>query len=62
MGLVVGLGYGLLQDAVTLLKGQRLSYIEYFRNIPTRFENCRQRNIEKALARRGDGSDNAQHT
>ncbi|KAL0256270.1 hypothetical protein SLS55_008663 [Diplodia seriata] len=52
MGLVVGLGYGLLQDGVTLLKGQRLSYVEYIRNIPTRVEDRRQRKIDQALARR----------
>lgn len=62
MGLVVGLGYGLLQDAVTLLKGQRLGYIDYFRHIPRRMEERRQRNMERALARRGDGGDSAQHT
>ncbi|KAL1652087.1 hypothetical protein SLS58_000211 [Diplodia intermedia] len=53
MGLMVGLGYGLLQDGVTLLKGQRLSYVEYIRNIPTRVEDRRQRKIDQALARRG---------
>lgn len=62
MGLAVGLGYGLLQDAVTLLRGQRLSYIEYFRNLPRRFEDRRQRNVQKALARCGNSDDNTQHT
>ncbi|KAB2574549.1 hypothetical protein BFW01_g6467 [Lasiodiplodia theobromae] len=62
MGLAVGLGYGLLQDAVSLLRGQRLGYIEYFRNIPTRVEDRRQRKIEQALARRGRDGETRQQT
>lgn len=62
MGLAVGLGYGLLQDAVSLLRGQRLGYIEYFRNIPSRVEDRRQRKIEQALARRGRDGETRQQT
>lgn len=62
MGLAVGLGYGLLQDAVSLLRGQRLGYIEYFRNISSRVEDRRQRKIEQALARRGRDGETRQQT
>jgi hypothetical protein len=35
MGLVVGLGYGLTQDALALLKGQRVGYVDWMRGLAT---------------------------
>ncbi|KAF2095432.1 hypothetical protein NA57DRAFT_67850 [Rhizodiscina lignyota] len=32
LGLVVGLGYGLLQDGISLLRGRRLGYVELIRH------------------------------
>ncbi|KAF2090050.1 hypothetical protein K490DRAFT_62923 [Saccharata proteae CBS 121410] len=46
-GLVVGLGYGLLQDVLTILKGQKISYIEFVRSLPARWEERQARLEEK---------------
>ncbi|KAF2138317.1 uncharacterized protein K452DRAFT_277410 [Aplosporella prunicola CBS 121167] len=52
MGLAVGLGFGLLQDVLSLLQGYKPSYIQWAQNVPTRLEERRQRKIREALRRR----------
>jgi hypothetical protein len=42
-GLWIGLGYGLLQDAFSMLQGRRLGYVEFFQSLlPERKDNGNQ--------------------
>lgn len=38
LGFMVGLGYGLLQDAITLLKGRPVGYVELIKSVPGRWQ------------------------
>ena len=47
MGLVVGLGYGLTQDVLTLLKGQRVGYVDWVRGLAANYRMWKDKRNEQ---------------